>query len=452
MTAYAATNFDQCLKAVRNGTWGTDGVTDNHGHPISDVSQANALSYGLCVRACGAGPEAFDWPAFYQQFSSWLLPYLALLSQLPFGAESRLSNLTSVFLTVGSPVLAAYSLALTVLNHRWIVRRFRVLSYPNAEHAAAILRNLQAAPIRISYDHALLPSLIVLHDNDEWWKELSAGLKNSDTWSAAAVASMGWVVISYLLTIIDSFTGLPAPSSSDGSSSAYRVLGILDMFGKGIGFLWLWLVPVVYGWIQISPLCDARRLRHVFSRVDKHAHVATQDPEVPKPVNAVSTSRGLTIRIHPEYASPLGPAHSALEDAELCAPIFNYARLFIWSAAAEEVATAFTWATAWANARSPPARRTDPDAIWHFAAGSGVDYRNRTGTAEQVSSYCPTPPSSSGRGHWTRSHMFAVYERMILASIAALSLQWGTTGAAIVVVYFAPTVVSIRIQLSILEY
>ena len=413
-----------------------------------NVSQANALSYGLCIRACGAGPEAFDWPAFYQQFSSWLLPYLALLSQLPFGAESRLSNLTSVFLTIGSPVLAAYSLALTVLNHRWLVRRFRGLTYPNAEHAAAILRNLQAAPIRISYEDALLPSLIVLHDNDEWWKELSAGLKNSDTWSAAAVASMGWVVIAYLLTIIDSFTAIPAPSSSDGSSPAYRVLGILDMFGKGIGFLWLWFVPVVYGWIQISPLCDARRLRHVFSRVDKHAHVATQDPGVPKPVNAVSTSRGLTIRVHPEYASPLGPAHPALEDAELCAPIFNYARLFTWSAAAEEVAAAFTCATAHANARIPPARRTDPNAIWHFAVGGGVDFRNRTGTAEEVSSYCPTPLISSGRAHWTRSNMFAVYERMILASIAAFLLQWGTTGAAIVVVYFAPTVVSAQIWLT----
>ncbi|RPD78553.1 hypothetical protein L226DRAFT_503087 [Lentinus tigrinus ALCF2SS1-7] len=435
-TTRAATDFGQCIQGVRNGTWGTDGVTDNHGNPISSVSQANAVSYGLCVRACGAGPEAFDWPAFYQQFSSWLLPYLALLSQLPFGAESRLSNLTSVLLTVGSPVLAAYSLALTVLNSRWVTRRFRGLTYPNAEHAAAILRNLQAAPICISYEDGLLPSLVVLHDNDEWWKELSAGLKHSDTWSAAAVASMGWVVIAYLLTIIDSFTGIPS-GSEDSASSAFRVLQILDLFGKGIGFLWLWLVPVVYGWIQISPLCDASRLRRVFSRVDKHAYAATRDQSVPKPVNAISTSRGLTIRFHPEYASPMGPAHAALEDAELCAPIFNYARLFSWSAAAEEVASAFTWATARANARAPPARRTDATAKWEFAMGSDVDARNRTGSVEDVSWYCGTPPSPSGR---TRSDMLSIYERMILASIAALSLQWGTTGAAILVVYFAPTV------------
>jgi hypothetical protein len=51
-----------------------------------------------------------------QKFSAWLLPWLALLSQLPFGATHRLDNFVSVLLAVGSPTLAAYSLTLTVLN------------------------------------------------------------------------------------------------------------------------------------------------------------------------------------------------------------------------------------------------------------------------------------------------------------------------------------------------
>ena len=441
MTTHGATNFEECLQAVRNGTWGTDGVTDNHGNPLANISEANAVSYRLCVRACGAGPEAFSWPDFYQQFSSWLLPYLALLSQLPFGAESRLSNLTSIFLTVGSPVLAAYSLALTVLNSRWITRRFRGIDYPNAAHAAAILRNLQAAPVRISYKDGLLPSLIVLHNNDEWWQELSTGLVHSTTWSVAAVASMGWVVIAYVLTIIDSFENIPSDSNSS-SPSTFRVLGILDLFGKGIGFLWLWLVPVVYGWLQISPLCDANRLRRLFRRVDSHAYVATSDG-VPSPVNTVSTLRGLTIRFHPDYASPMGPAHAALEDAELCAPIFNYARLFPWSAAVEEVASGFTWAAARAKAHTPPTGRTDPMVKWEFAADNSVDSRNRTGSAEDVLWYCGTPPSSYGSPQWTQRAMLGIFKRMMLASVAALSLQWGTTGAAVLVVYFAPTSVSV---------
>lgn len=381
------------------------------------------MSYRLCTRACGTGPEAFNWTAFYQQFSSWLLPYLALLSQLPFGAESRLSNLTSVFLTVGSPVLAAYSLALTVLNGRWVTRRFRSLTHPNVDHAAGVLRNLQAAPIRLSYEDRLLPSLVLLKENEEWWKELSDGLVHTSTWSVAAVASMVWVVVAYVLTIIDSFTNIPF-SDSSSSSPAFRILDILDLFGKGIGFLWLWLVPVVYGWIQISPLCDAGRLRRLFKRVDAdHGHALRVDVVAAVVRVGAMSGRGLTIRFHPEHATlsdARQPTESALEDAELCAPIFNYARLFSWSAAAEEVASAFQQAAQIRLAANPPGDH-DIDNVQHHA------WDQYTSQLSQ---------SSRLRARW------AAYERMILASIGALSLQWGTTGAAILVVYFVPTVVS----------
>ncbi|RPD79643.1 hypothetical protein L226DRAFT_567720 [Lentinus tigrinus ALCF2SS1-7] len=134
-------------------------------HSLSNISEANAIMYALCIRACGTSPEPFDWPACYQQFSSWLLPYFALLSQLPFGAESPLSNLSSVLLTIGSPTLAAYSLALTALNRRWVTRRFRTFSYLNAQHAAATLGDLQGVPVRIAYEDGQLPSLVVLHQH-----------------------------------------------------------------------------------------------------------------------------------------------------------------------------------------------------------------------------------------------------------------------------------------------
>ena len=80
---------------------------------------------------------------------------------------------------------------------------------------------------------------------------------------------------------------------------------------------------------------------------------------------------------------------------------------------------------------------------WEFAADSSVDSRNRTGSAEDVLWYCGTPPSSYGSPQWTRRAMLGIFKRMMLASVAALSLQWGTTGAAVLVVYFAPTSVSV---------
>ncbi|RDX45629.1 hypothetical protein OH76DRAFT_936252 [Lentinus brumalis] len=415
----AATNFEQCIADVRSGAWGTLGGTDSHGDPVSNISEATAITYDMCIRACGPRPEPFDWPAFYQQFSSWLLPYFALLSQLPFGAESRLSNLSSVLITVGSPALAAYSLALTALNRRWVTRRFRAFSYPNAQLAATVLGDLQGVPIRLSYEDGLFPSLVVLHQNDEWWRELALGLKHSSPWSVAAVTSIGWVVVAYILTIVDSFTPLqpdvPPP---------FRPLGILNLFGKGVGFVWLWLVPIVYGWIQVSPICDTARLRRLFKNADLYAYTATPGSAEAVKVTSASSLRGLTIESHPEHTD------SALADAQLCAPVFNYARLFSWSAAVEDVASTFALASWKARARIPVS-----DMVPWAPSGAVPQPSNRTGSLEQVLRYSGTPPSVS----MTRTRL-DVYERIALASIAAVALQWGTTGAAMMVVYFSPTV------------
>jgi len=116
------TNFSNCLANVQHGLYGFGmdiGGTDSHGRPV-DVSTAVGITYSLCIKACGSDQEPFNWTVFSQQFSAWLLPWLALVSQLPFGANDKLDNLESMLLTVGSPTLAAYSLALTVLNGRWI--------------------------------------------------------------------------------------------------------------------------------------------------------------------------------------------------------------------------------------------------------------------------------------------------------------------------------------------
>jgi hypothetical protein len=110
------------------------------------------------------------------------LAYLALVSQLPFGSNHRLDNLLSMLLTVGSPTLAAYSLALTVLNGHWIAQRFAGVSYPNARNAVRILSSLQQSPLKVNADDSLLASLVVLHANDEFWEELAVWLNYVHTW------------------------------------------------------------------------------------------------------------------------------------------------------------------------------------------------------------------------------------------------------------------------------
>jgi hypothetical protein len=87
-----------------------------------------------------------------------------------------------VLLTVGSPTLAAYSLALTVLNGHWITRRFSGVRYPNVKNAVKILSNLQQSPLEVNTEGSLLASLVVLHQNDDFWEELAVWPNYVHTW------------------------------------------------------------------------------------------------------------------------------------------------------------------------------------------------------------------------------------------------------------------------------
>jgi hypothetical protein len=87
-------NFAECLETFRASGNATGG-TDWFGRPVNDSKDAVALTYETCNSLCGSDQEAFNWSIFSQQFSAWLLPWLALVSQLPFGAESLFDNLIS---------------------------------------------------------------------------------------------------------------------------------------------------------------------------------------------------------------------------------------------------------------------------------------------------------------------------------------------------------------------
>ena len=90
----ASPNFVQCLARFKELNI-TVGGTDYDGRPVINPQDAVGLTYTACVQHCSPGQESFDWTAFSQQFSAWLIPWLALVSQLPFGAKSRIDNLIS---------------------------------------------------------------------------------------------------------------------------------------------------------------------------------------------------------------------------------------------------------------------------------------------------------------------------------------------------------------------
>ncbi|RXW23555.1 hypothetical protein EST38_g2285 [Candolleomyces aberdarensis] len=396
----AATNFTRCLEQVRNGealnaTGGKIqvGATDNHGNILEDVRNATGLTYGL----------------------SWLLPWLALVSQLPFGPKDRLENLESVLLTIGSPMLAAYSLALTVLNGRWIARRFSKHNYPNIRNAVRVLSSLQQAPLRVTNEDALLASLIVLPHNDEWWRELIEWLAYPHTWSVSAATSIAWVVVAYLSAVI-----------------GFLMEEVVKFTSHGHESLWLWLLPIVIGWLQLSPKCDEVRVRSAVERANKIAYAATETH--PVLVQEHTEQRAIYLA----FSEADEDDDVLRRDERVTAPIYNYARFLPWVQAVEKVSETFKVV----SGRYRRHESVDPDITWVTMAdrGSGrwsmPHERNRVGSASQVERYCLDPAGGiTTRSRWGPD----IFSQIAIASALAFLLQWGTVGAAFLSAYLTPT-------------
>ena len=403
-----AVDWEACSQQIQSGIWGSVGGTDNHGNPVSNIQTATGITYDLCIRACGASSGSFSLTNFFGQFGSWLLPWLALVTQLHFDANGKLSNLVSMLLTVGSPTLAAYSLAITVLNGRWMARRLATYSHPINQYVVQVLGSLQQSPLMITTGGSLLASLVLLPENDRWWSELAVLLNYSHTWSVATIISIAWVVIAYVATLISAFTDHSIASITSN--------------GQGVRYLWLWLLPIVIGWLQLSPSCDLIRLRQAIERANRGARVATPSGQ-PILASSASTQHAISLSF---------PANDTLRCDEHCsAPIYNYSRVLPWAQAVEDVCDILRRAHSHLSADL----QVDGDPA---GKSLGPDPRSRIHlrTRGQADTFCYREPTAARGNPWTDGILF----RVLVASVLALSLQWGITWAAFIVVWFTPPI------------
>jgi hypothetical protein len=406
----SAEDFFSCIDDIQSGRWGSEGATDVNGNPVTNMSDVAVIPYSFCVRACGSSVANIWWSSFFQQFSTWLLPWLALSSQLPYGGRFNRDNLLSIALTIGSPTLAGYSLALTVLNEQWIARRFDGLAFPNSQYAAYVFASLQQMPIKVTTEDCLLASLVVLPENDQWWQQMAVQLNYTVPWTLVATFNIAWVVVPYILTITTSLT--------DFINSAAHTDSLV---GQSVGSAWFWMLALVTGYLWISPKCDFNRVKGILNQVNENVCVASHNGIF----KASEVSMACAISIRERYQGSL------LSTMELSPPIFNYARFLPWVQAVEDVRSAFYVASRNAGAH----RAVQPDMDWIGGGGAGIDPANRLGSMEQIEEYCRAPDYVR-RSRWGPD----VGSRIFVASFLGLALQWGTAGAAIVVVWFTPTI------------
>ncbi|KAF9648211.1 hypothetical protein BDM02DRAFT_3096835, partial [Thelephora ganbajun] len=370
------------------------------------------VSYEQCLAECGTGMGDIDWQGFSQNFGAWLLPWIALMFQIPFGAEQPWDDVVSFFTTMGSPALAAYSLQITHLNARFIATAFMDVKYPNSKLIPTVLAAFHHVPVRISHRPPLLHSLIVLPQNNEFWSHLAAANKTR-RWSIPLVMSYVLVIFSVILTLVDSISSRPGD------------------IGYSIAAIWTFLLPLIIGWLQVGCEPEPSHLRNSLDAANLKAWVATEQRDQP-------------------VKSPLAIEFMKVEDVDLAredelkpVPVFNYSRAFVTPLNAELILELMKNAATNTEQRIPVGSPAGRVPAWVEAEGGKIHPENRVGTDTEVTEYCtrttdPLLPLHDPRLVTPSRWASGTWKRVAIASALALGLQWGTAGAAVMIHYIAP--------------
>jgi len=365
-----------------------------------------------------------------------LLPSLALIPALPFGSETTMDNFMSIILTLGSPTLAAYSLILTTLNDTYVCTRFSDITFPNSDHAIQILAGLQQLPLRLCTDDGLLAALIVLPSNNRWWKKVAFRLQYDNSWSARTIYPAVMVVLAYWITTKGAFEGVAKDKADLLDSSD----------GPAVGCSWVWvrlssssdphsetdcphaqLMAIVVGYMYISPKCNSKKLRKAVLKSNDLAFQAREDGSL----LATSSTQ------NPQHVVRLESKGRVLLSDEACGlPIFVFLRVYNWSLCVEQLAEFFEAASIRAQSRIPVSTNHQWESDEDDVDPLSVHHLNRRGTRNEIIHYCSPLGLRQPRSRWGSG----IFKRMVTASFLALMLQWGSTGSAIIIALYTPTI------------
>ena len=240
-----------------------------------------------------------------------------------------------------------------------------------------MVSTLQHIPFTIETSGSSLPSLIVLHQNDPYWKLLVRAAKRTRQWSIPMAMNIVWVLIAFFLTVVDSLVDFENFINLPGDA------------GYSVTAMWTYLLPLVVGWLYVGCQTDAGLLREALDGAHDIAYVATSavpvEPILAKYVNGRS-ARAI------EHSTKNIDCVNADEKKDT--PIFNYSRAFIWSQHAEYILRLYEHAAAKAH------RRIAVRGEWKGGDDDTTPVNdNRIGTEAEVEQYCmeenegPTDPN-----------------------------------------------------------
>ncbi|KAL1303217.1 hypothetical protein AAFC00_006635 [Neodothiora populina] len=436
-------------------------LVDKNGNNVSEFSaQTWGVTYRSCETACNGEnvPIDFNFPNFASSITNYFLPWIALCAQLPYETGDNYSNVMSFFLAVGSPALVTYSLTVTILNRYWVRGKFNKLfdralstnvrsSYPEmhllVRAAQFVLQEIQQVPIRLSQEDGWLSSLIVLPENLKWW--INARKKLKDTRrevTPSLVAQIFLAFVAYLFTVIASFI------TSVGD------MGVaLDISS---GSLWLWLIPVIWGWVlvgtQIQPKGIDDALKHSGATRALEPPIMDGVHTVKAGQRGIVSRSGLTPQPHGNQTNEGGFETHTLDyldiptwngadvggDERRHGPIYNYAKLFTWSEVARVIEQAISTELDQIENDKAVEQDAGQNKRWDPLLREG----NLRGDGLAVSRYCGlSNPRTRMKAYPTRREIPGeVWKRLLAACVMAVFVQAGTTGPSILIAYLTPTV------------
>lgn len=207
-------NYTECTILVTGGQFGMDGTVDRKGHPLltTNTSAIEGYMYSACVQNCGGDSDLNSFDVFASQFTLWFLPWFQLLSQIPYDSSA---DLLVMFLSIGSPTTALFSLFITLFDRVWLDRKCKRIRNSvhieendrRLEDIAEVSFSLHQFPIEIE-DRGLLACTLAMKENKEWWKKLRVWfVSRRRQMDASAWAQLALSILVYLTTVLPQALG-----------------------------------------------------------------------------------------------------------------------------------------------------------------------------------------------------------------------------------------------------
>ena len=414
------------------------------------------------------GVQDFQFQTFAGAFVNYLLPWLGLIAQLPTETESKYDGFISLCMAVGSPALITYSLMLTIRNRALVRVEFDILrKHMNDVHhmyrtfgqrldaIQYVLEEAQQVPLRVSQEQGWFSSLTVAARNEPWWESLELKLKDTRRGrTLSLVFQMGVAILAWFLTIVAAFV-----SSLGDTSTGLQIAA---------GSIWVWMVsdfsqsssnmlttvqiPVILGWIRVG----TQRLPKSIDKAleTEGAFLALGPPNVPNGTEESMytesrSQRGLVVvdksnsgltpqtrrtpQLPREEYQRISHFINIRGDEKRRGPAFNYARTFTYCHLIRTITQAL---------------QTTIDNICDRKTCSGEHefqeqgYRaGLLGNGACTEAYCGLDRPDReiyAYPEWSEIPS-GIWSGIVFSAILALVLQWGTTGAALMIAYLTPT-------------